>query len=229
MIYYDGTGGNANLNVTIASNNSGTTTTVTGALGANSWVDPDISGVGTNVTYVGGTINLSNYNVGSWADPTISIGLSTDAQIQYFGGTYASRLLIEPSGGDWRALGVFANANNIQNANSTFNFVLKIYDGAFNASAIAVFLGSNATAGTEGTPDYVLSGPANIHALNPPHASVVDGFRLEFKQDGDATLTTTNMFSSNLWNPVGAVPEPSTSAMLLGGVGSLLLSRRRAR
>jgi len=41
------------------------------------------------------------------------------------------------------------------------------------------------------------------------------------------TLTTTQMFGADTWTPVGAVPEPTTWALLAFSLTSVVVLRRR--
>ncbi len=113
-------------------------------------------------------------------------------------------------------------------SSSSFDFVFKFEDTAWNGTSIKLFLNANANSPTEpGTADYT------INVAGPTGADYMTTMQWKFSHeswDGQpATLKTSKMFSANEWTPVSSIPEPS-SAMLLAlaavGVGARRLRRR---
>lgn len=127
--------------------------------------------------------------------------------------------ITNPAVTSWRFMGSATGVTT-----TTLNFVVKMDDSGYNQSTFSLFLGTSATAATEGTPIYTTNTPLGVG--NP--TSVTTMF---FALSGGNSFTATNLFSSTEWNPVGSgsqIPEPSTYA-LLGGLAALgfVASRRR--
>jgi len=116
-------------------------------------------------------------------------------------------------------------------ASGAFDFVLAVTGGSNATQTFSLWLGANADAATPGTPNVTWNrgGAWDGPYYNDPPASVGIGASLS---DG-TSLTASNMFVSDTWNPVvQPVPEPSSYAMALAGAafaaGQLWRRRKRA-
>jgi len=99
-------------------------------------------------------------------------------------------------------------------------FVLKFEDDNWNLATVRIFIGGNATALTEGTPDKTFTGLFSD--------ITVTGLTTRFEYASWAQDTSTGslsgFFASDAWNPV-VIPEPTTLAAL-GMLGCGLMARR---
>jgi|GEM_PF-3918045 len=184
--------------------------------------------------YFGGRINFSQGDQGYLTAAAVLSFLTNNSPV------YADNVTLNTNavgnysdltGKSWN----FQNGNNaIAPVNSygntgvpidgTFDFVVGYTQtGPYNAS-ISLWLGANADAATQGAPDITnLFGSGAISPVN------TIGLAYTANVNGQSFLTTSNMFSADVWTPVSAVPEPSACSMLmlLGGLGALALLRRR--
>jgi len=237
VVYYDGTAGNGNLDV---SYNSPGGTAVSGSTGnivltgGTAFVNSaGPTPVLTSARYYGGTIafNAGFTGGGGWyaAQTVISFlnsGTSNQSLLTLVPGTYWN---VGPSSYD------YVNGGNLNGTisqaspgaaalptTSTFNFVMKFVESGWGVTTMSLFLGSNATALTEGTPDYS-GGVGGITGIN----QISIGFNAPVGNTSPSSLTASNMFGADTWTPVGAVPEPTTWALLAFSLTGVVVFRRR--
>lgn len=103
-------------------------------------------------------------------------------------------------------------------------FVLKVSDAPFNTQNWALFVGANAEAAVEGTPDFSASNV--FHDLSIPRS--MTGLRAVFVAEPWAVQASSaelsNVFSATEWTPA-VVPEPGAIALALAA-GALFMRRR---
>lgn len=181
------------------------------------YIDPDSGTPAASAArYYGGTI--------AFAPSSNEWGSQATLRIQSAG----DDVVFTAGGGEnfWRVFGSSSSATTTLPRGSTFDFVIKLEDTAWNTTAIKVFLGANANTLAEGAADYTV----NINNLNAASPLTSLGLTLTHENwdSAAASLTTSNMFSATEWTPVSAVPEPSAYA-LLAGVAALGFALRRRR
>ena len=235
VIYYDGTSGNSNLDVSYSQGGNVNNTTGNLSLGSQSWVDPG-GNTANQVRYIGGTIAFngtgtysSNVNAQLYFRSSLSGG-----NIGVFGdslsllGTGSLMNWTENSPGMTVQLSIWTVSPS---GASTMDVIFKLDKIAGTESArngypaadvqVSVFLGSKADAGTEGVADYTFR-LNYVQAINQLNIKLDTNYTTATN-----TLTTTNMFGADTWTAVGAVPEPATWALLAFSLTSVVVFRRR--
>ena len=234
VIYYNGTSGNSNLDVSFSQGGNVHNATTLLSLGSQSWIDP--GGNAANQTrYIGGTIAFngsgtysSNVNANLYFGSSLSggnIGVFGDS-LSLLGSGSATNW-IEQSPGQTIQLASWTIASGL----SSTDVIFKLDKIAGTESArngypaadvqVSVFLGSKADAGTEGVADYTFR-LNYVQAINQLNIKLDTNYTTATN-----TLTTTNMFGADTWTAVGAVPEPATWALLAFSLTSVVVFRRR--
>ena len=235
VIYYDGTSGNSNFDVSFSQGGNVNNSTGNLSLGSQSWIDPG-GNTANQTRYIGGTIAFngsgtysSNVNAQLYFKSSL-----TGGNIGVFGdslsllGNVSNTNWTENSPGRTIQLSLWTVSPS---GASTMDVIFKLDKIAGTEAArngypaadvqVSVFLGSKADAGTEGTADYTFR-------LNYVQAIDILNINLQTAYTTSTnTLTTTNMFGADTWTPVGAVPEPATWALLAFSLTSVVVFRRR--
>lgn len=187
---------------------------------AHVFTDPDTSSPAPGALYYGGVLAADN-NGSQWGhelvlrllsdNETVSDAVSfgkhlgdATAKLKAPGASYDSGLTIGGS----------------------LPFVIKVTDDPWNLATAYIFLGANATAGTEGAPDGTIQ---LINFVNSTRniAKVQLHFKAENWEPSSFGGSLNYFFSADTWTPAGPpVPEPA-SGLALGLAGLLTLSRRR--
>lgn len=132
------------------------------------------------------------------------------------------------TGNFWKITANGGQTTTLPFSSSSFDFIIKISDRPWNEAQVDLFLDANANSVTEGTPDFSITN--FVDAMSPNGMVNMSWTMIHENWYGEATsLTTQNMFSSDEWVPVSSIPEPSSVALLLGGLGLLVWLRRQSR
>lgn len=213
------------LNISYSIPGSTASTLTTGSVNLSTspdhrFLDPDTATPSVSATrYYGGSIAWTGSSNEWGSTAVLRIGSA---------GSPGDHVLLRVGGGltNWQITASSFTANTtLPFSSSSFDFVIKIADAAWNTASVNLFLGANANTALEGTPDYT------IQLNNATGANFLGWMSWTTSHEnwdvGASSLVTNNMFSSTVWTPVSAIPEPSTYMLMVGGIGLLAWLRRR--
>jgi hypothetical protein len=210
VVYYDGTGGYGDLDV------SYTTTSDTGqvAIDAAHRYFP----TATEFMYFGGSVTF-NRSGGVWDGTRFRLLIGSAADFWTYSpphGADSALLMAQDGQPNWLFGGstewTWAGTQDTgisANTPGSFDFVIKLEKKSpWEEVRMKIFLGTKATAATEGTPDFVWETNAFNLTLDYMSWSFNAG-------SGTPSMTTSNMFSSDVWHPVGPRPAGLPSGTVI--------------
>lgn len=182
---------------------------------AGRFTDPDTGTASASATrYYGGIISYSPNTDAQWGGGIDLLLTREDNATVRFGKGLG--------GTTWTINGSSSSYNSGIAATGEMPFVIKVVDIPWNVAEAKLFLGANATAMTEGTPD------GSVNVINATASGFIRDARVTFVAEnwasGASSGSIQGFFSATEWQPA-VVPEPH----LLGVVGAsgLLMLRRR--